>query len=408
VSLLRVSWRNLWRNRRRTAITMSAIALNTLILITTYSLMGGFLKQTVRNVTQLATGEAQLHAPGYLSDRSLYKRIAHPRSVLQALGEHSIGAAPRTYGYGLVSRGTKSAGALFQGVEPAMETAAFELAGHLAQGTFLAPAAHKGLVLGRKLAKSLNAEVGSEIVVLVQAADGSLGNDLFTVVGILGAVGEAIDRNAAMMHLDDFRQLFAMPEGIHEIAVNTRGRLPLDALVETLSRLAPGDEVRTWRRLLPTFSDMIELSGVSMSIFGAIFLIAAGLGVMNTMLMATYERAREFALQKALGATPWRIVRDVTFEAWLLACVATMFGTLAGLAASFVLQTTGLNTASLAGETTISGVVFDPVWRADLTVRTVVWPVFMMWAVCVLAALYPAAMCARLDPGSNLHFSHFP
>ena len=179
MNLLRVSWRNLWRNRRRTAITMAAVCINTMILITSYCLIDGLLAQTVRNATQVATGEAQLHAPGYLPDRSLYKTLEDSGALLSALGRESIGAAPRVFGYGLVSQGTKAAGALFRGIDPAMERASFDLPGHLAEGTFLGSVPRKTLVLGKKLAKSLDARVGSEIVVLVQATDGSMGKRSF-------------------------------------------------------------------------------------------------------------------------------------------------------------------------------------------------------------------------------------
>lgn len=403
MSLLRQAWRNLWRNRRRTAITIAAISLNTMILITTGSLMDGLMKQMVRNATFLVTGEGELHARGYLADRSIYKTIAHSTNILAALRAQSIEAAPRTYGYGLVSHGTKAAGALFWGVDPTMEKEAFELAGRVEEGTFLGPAPQKGLVLGKKLARSLNATVGSEIVVLLQATDGSLGNDLFTVTGILRAAGERIDRSAAIMHVDDFRQLFVMPQGIHEIAVNTRGRIPLSVLMETLSRVAPDAEAKSWRQLMPTLSDMIQMSGAGLTFFSGIFFIAAGLGVMNTMLMATYERAHEFGLLKAIGTSPWRIVRDVTVEAWLLACLSSLLGLAAGIGASYALQEYGLDTSKLAGETTVSGVLFDPVWRAALSVKAVVRPVLIMWAVCIIAALYPAAMSARLDPVESMN-----
>jgi ABC-type lipoprotein release transport system permease subunit len=402
VNLIWISWRNLWRNRRRTAITMAAVALNTLILITTFSLTDGILDHTVKNATQLMTGEAQLHAPGYLSDRSLYKTVTGPGDILAALRERSIGAVQRVYGNGLVSRGTKSAGALFWGVEPEMEKQTLELAGHVAEGAFLDPYSRKTLVLGKKLAKSLDARVGSEIVVLVQAADGSMGNELFTVAGILKSVGGGVDRSAAIMRLEDFRELFVMSEGIHEIAANTKGLIPLPELPQILSRLAPQDEVRTWRQLMPTISDMIELSAASSAVFGAIFVLAAGLGVMNTMLMATFERAHEFGLIKALGASPWIIVRDIAVEAWLLACISTLFGALFGIALSYVLETIGLDTSSLAGEITIGDVAFDPVWRAALSLKAVLKPVVTMWMVCVLAALYPAALSARLDPVKSM------
>ena len=403
MSLLSVSWRNLWRNRRRTAITMAAVSINTMILITCYCLIDGLMAQTVRNATQLETGEAQLHAAGYLPDRSLYTTLDDTPAILDALRRESIGASPRTYGYGLVSQGTKAAGALFQGIDPQLERASFDLARHVTDGSFTGPVPRKTLVLGKKLAKSLEARVGSEIVVLVQATDGSMGNDLFTVSGILGSAGEAMDRSAAIMHIDDFRQLFVMPEGFHEIAVNTRGRVPLPALLESLHRLAPGADVKSWRSLLPILSDMIEFSGAGMRLFGAIFFLAAGLGVMNTMLMATFERGREFGLLKALGASPWRIVRDVTAEAWLLGCISSAIGVLLGAAASYALQRYGLDTSGIGGETTIAGVAFDPVWRAALSWESILWPVAIMWVMSVLAAVYPASMSARLDPVKSMH-----
>ena len=194
-----------------------------------------------------------------------------------------------------------------------------------------------------------------------------------------------------------------MPEGIHEIAVNTRGRIPLPELMQTLGRLAPGADVKSWRALMPILSDMIQFSSAGMSIFGAMFFIAAGLGVMNTMLMATYERAREFGLLKALGASPWRIVRDVTVEAWLLGCISTIFGVICGVAATYALQRFGLDTSGIGGETTIAGVAFDPVWRASLSLKSIVWPVAVMWVMSILAAIYPAAMSARLDPVKSMH-----
>ena len=382
---------------------MAAVSLNTFILIATYALMQGLLDQAVQNATQLSTGEAQLHAPGYLEDRSIYKTLKNPEAILQKLKDRSFGAVPRTYGYGLVSCRTKSAGAMFWGVDPDKERAVLRLAEHMGEGVYLSSKAHRGLVLGRKLARSLNAHVGSEIVVLVQAADGSLGNDLFTVSGILKAAGEGVDRSAAIMHIDDFRDLFVMRSGVHEIVVNTGGRVPLAALKESLIQAVPGAEVKTWRELLPTLSDMLQISDVSMSVFGAIFYLAAGLGVLNTMLMATYERIHEFGLLKALGTSPWRIVRDVTMEAWLLAFLSTVVGVVAGVAVSWVLQDVGLDTTGFAGEYTVSGIAFDPVWRASLTFRAVLEPVLVIWVVCILAALYPASISARLDPVKSLY-----
>ena len=300
----RQAWRNLWRNPRRTFITMTAVGLNAAILIAVYSLMDGLLKQTVANVTDLVIGEVQIHVPKYLVNRSIYSALSKPGAILAEMDSAGVAAAPRSYGYGLVARESKSAGALFWGVDPARERKAFDLSRHMLRGRFLGDEPRGKIVLGRKLARTLNAEVGSELVVVVQAADGSLGNELFLVEGILKTAGEVIDRNAALLHQADFRDLFVSGGRIHEIALNSRGNPGLDEVAGIAARSAPGAEVRTWRQLVPSLSDMLNLFDASIGLFGLVFFLAGGLGVMNTMLMATFERVREFGILKGPGGRP--------------------------------------------------------------------------------------------------------
>ena len=391
-------WRNLWRNRRRTLVSLAAVTASTALLMAGGGLMDGFNRHTVDNATKLVVGEAQVHAPGYLADRSLYKTVEDVDAVLEVAAENGIDAAARSYGYGLVSQGAKSAGALFWGVDPAAEKRAFDLPRHLLEGEFLADDPSRGMVLGRKLARSLDVSVGSELVLVVQGADGSLGNDLYTVTGILKAAGEALDRSAAIIHRDDFDELFVAGGRIHEVALNSWGRLPAEEVARIAAGAAPAGEARAWQELLPALSDMVNLFKGSMVLFEAIFFIAAGLGVMNTMLMATYDRIRELGVIKALGASPWRIVRDVSAEALVLGLLGTALGAFVGLVGTWYLQQNGIDTTAFAGETSVGGVAFDPVWRAHVSAIGVFRPVLGMWAVCVLAALYPATLAARLDP----------
>jgi ABC-type lipoprotein release transport system permease subunit len=403
VRILRLAWRNLSRNRARTAITMAALALNTAILILSSGLSLGMRQEMTRNATQLVTGEVQLHAPTYLADRSLFKTLEDPKTMLRT-GQHlGLKMAGRTYGYGLINLGNKSAGALFWGVDPEAERAVFRLAGHLEAGNFLPSKPENGLVLGKKLARALKAQVGSQLVVVVQAADGSLGNELFTVTGILRSVSEAADRSAALINLRDFRRLFVMDQGFHELAVTTQGRFPAQELAAILARREPAAEVRTWQELLPQLAFMMQALDAGWIIIKTVFFLAAGVGVMNTMLMATYERRHEFGVLKALGTSPWRIVRDVAVEAGLLGIMATGLGICLGVAVVLLSQYLGVDTRSLVGEYTLAGIAFDPVVRPILSVEGVVEPVVVLWFVCVGAALYPATMAARLDPVEILH-----
>ena len=403
LNTLQYGWRNLWRNTRRTCITLVAVTLSTAILIASYGLMDGLMKHAVSNATNLMVGEVQVHAPGYLADHSIYRALTEPDLILRAAKQKNVAAAPRRYGYGLVAVGTKSAGARFWGVEPALERTTFDLAQHLDQGRFLSEAQERGVVLGQKLARSLQAQIGSELVVVVQAADGSLGNDLYTVTGILKSAGDSIDRNAALIHATDFVELFVSGERIHEVALNSRGRMSLDRLKAMLSIAAPEEEIKSWPQLMPEVSDMVNLFDAFIWIFGLIFLLAAGMGVMNTMLMATYERIREFGILKALGATPWRIIMDVAVEAIVLAALGTVCGTILGLAGSYYLQEVGLDLSIFAGTYSVGGVAFDPIWKATISAEMVYIPVVLMLVIGLLASLYPAALAARLDPVTAIH-----
>jgi len=398
VITLRVAWRNLFRNRRRTAITVVAVSLTTAILIASLALMQGMVVQMVRHATRLVTGDAQVHAPEYRSERSIYEAIPNAAEIVAAAEKADMKAAPRSFGFGLVSSGTKSAGATFWGVDPAAERSALELAVEVARGAFLPDTPQKKMVIGRKLAKSLHADIGTEIVTVVQAADGSLGNELFTVSGILKNVGEDINRGGVFVHARDFEELFVSAGRVHEIAISAGAR-PHPEIEAALASSLKGAELLSWKELMPAVADMLIMTDASLFLFSLIFFLAAGLGVLNTMLMATHDRVREFGVLKALGCTPWRIIRDVATEGFVLALVSTLVGAAIGVPLAWWLQQHGLDLRAFGdADFSFSGIAWDPLWRAELRLEEVINSVAMMWVVCVIASLYPAAKAARLDP----------
>jgi ABC-type lipoprotein release transport system permease subunit len=406
MNVLRIAWRNLWRNGPRTAITGAAVALNTAVLIVTIGLTQGMLETTVKSLTQMSLGEAQVHAPKYREERRFHNTIQNPEAILRAAEEHGIGATARSYGAGLASVGAKSSGALFWGVDPARERAVFDLAGQVQQGSYLSekpppPNADgdvvREVVLGHKLANALQAQVGSELIAVVQAADGSIGNDLFLVKGILKTVSSDVDRSAAILSQRDFAELFVSRGLTHEIALQSGGRLESTAIVDAVRESAGQNEVLTWQELAPSTAQMLEMFGALMAIFGLIFGLAAGTGVMNSMLMSTFDRMREFGVLKALGATPWRIVRDVAGEALVLGLFFGALGALLGGVANYYLSVHGINLGT-GDDLLLAGVAFDPFWKSTTSAEAIVGSLLLMGVVCVLSALYPAFKAARLDP----------
>ena len=306
---IKLSWRNLWRNPTRTNVTISAVALCIAILIIFQSMIVGLIEKAVFNTTNLIIGEVQIHANDYLNDRSIYKSLKNREKIKSIAKKNNIGFVERSYGFGLISSGTKSAGTQFWGVNPESELQHFNFAKHMDEGNFLTNSSLNKIVLGKKLALSLDAKVGSELVVFVQGADGSLGNELFYVFGILKNVADNIDRGAAIILKSDFDILFSSNDLIHEIALNSKGNFEPEEIQDLMSAEIKDVEIDTWKQLMPTISLMTEKMSVFMrTLFSLIFTIAAGLGIMNTMIMSTYDRMKEFGIIRAIGATPWRII----------------------------------------------------------------------------------------------------
>ena len=401
---IEVSWRNLWRNPTRTNVTIAAVALCISILIIFQSMIIGLIDKAVFTTTNLVVGEVQIHADGYLNDRSLYKYLKNTEKIKSIAKKNNIGLVERSYGFGLISSGTKSAGTQFWGVNPESELMHFDFAKHIDQGTFLSSSSSNKIVLGNKLALSLAAEVGSELVVFVQGADGSLGNELFYVSGILKNVADNIDRSAAIILKDDFNILFSADNMIHEIALNSKGNFTAEEIQNLISAEIKNVEIDTWKQLMPTISLMTEKMSVFMRVlFSSIFTIAAGLGVMNTMIMSTYDRMREFGIIRAIGGTPFRIIKQVSLEAIILTFIASIIGTILGLSVALYFQKFGFDVSG-KGNLSFGGVVMDPIWKGSVSVGIVILPLILMFLVSVFSSLYPASIAARINPVEAIHY----
>ena len=401
---IKLSWRNLWRNPTRTNVTISAVALCIAILIIFQSMIVGLIEKAVFNTTNLIIGEVQIHANDYLNDRSIYKSLKNREKIKSIAKKNNIGFVERSYGFGLISSGTKSAGTQFWGVNPESELQHFNFAKHMDEGNFLTNSSLNKIVLGKKLALSLAAKVGSELVVFVQGADGSLGNELFYVSGILKNVADNIDRGAAIILKNDFDILFSSNDLIHEIALNSKGNFEPEEIQDLMSAELKDVEIDTWKQLMPTISLMTEKMSVFMrTLFSLIFTIAAGLGIMNTMIMSTYDRMKEFGIIRAIGATPWRIIKQVSLEAITLTVIASIIGTIVGLSVALYFQKYGFDVSG-QGNLSFGGVVMDPIWRASVSLEIVLLPITLMILICVISSLYPASIAARIKPVEAIHY----
>ncbi|MEQ1568752.1 MAG: ABC transporter permease [Myxococcota bacterium] len=395
---MRIAWRNLWRHRRRTLITSVAMAVGVAMCMAVIAWSDGMYANLYRVLVLDRLGHVQVHHPDYPGRRSVHDTIdaALVAAVEAAPGTRSV--VPRVVGFALVGTEKKSNGAVVVGMDPAREAS---VAARIRAGRFLGPSPAAECTLGKTLAEDLGVGVGDTVVAVTQSADGSLGNALYTVVG-LHVTGDAQhDRTGMFVHLADAQALLALPDRLHGLTVVTDDPEGLDPYAERLRTSIGGPKVavQTWTEASPQTAQLMGMSEFASVILIGVVFAAAAFGLLNTMMMSVFERTRELGVLVAIGLRPGRMIAMVVAESVLLAGLSTVIGLALGGALDAYLVLHGVDlSASLENGVSVAGAVIDPVIYGIVKPGTVVEIVVSVFVVSVLASLWPAIRAARLEP----------
>ena len=400
-STLRIAWRNLGRNRRRTALAALAIAIGQWALLAEQGLMHGYADNVQNAVTGPMIGHVQIHAPEYRDDRAMDLFIDGLTEKLAAIrGAPGVAnAAPRIYTAALMAPEQEAFIAMVMGVDVHIESQPFGLLSGYADT--LKPG---HVMIGRRLAQQSGAHVGQEIALVGQAIDGSLANDLYTVQAIIESPADMINQSGVVMSIEDAQHLFAMPDMAHEIVVRANLADDVDVVLVELRGLGvlQGLEILPWRDLVPELVMIIDMSAYAGYFILVLVLIVAVAGIVNTLMMATYERMHEFGMLLALGCTPGRIVRMILMEAVLLGALGVAVGTALGMVFVAIAAQTGIDFTAFGGEE-IADVAFGGM-RLPLEIVPRLEAIdaaiglVAVVVVALLAAVWPAYAAGRLDP----------
>jgi putative ABC transport system permease protein len=396
MNVFKMGWRNVWRNKRRSMVTITAMTLALWVLLIYSSIIPGYLINMEEGVTQLEVGDVQIHADGFLDAPSLFSVIEDSDAVLAQLEERGFAASPRLLGGGLGACGEASAGVMLRGLDVASDARVSRLSETVGEGEWLDPADAKGVVLGKRLAKTLNAAPGSELLVVSQAADGSMANELYTVRGVLKSVAQGTDRAAVLMNADAFRELMVVPTGAHQIVVR-RGLEELAVVTDATKAIAPSHDVRNWKELMPAVAQMFETVAGIIPIFYLIVYIAVAILILNAMLTAVFERIREFGVLKAIGTGPVRVFSIIVVEGAMQAAVASVAGVGLALPMWWYLSVHGIDAGALGG-IDAAGVAMAEIWYAYPSAETASLPLIMLWFISMAAVVYPAGKAAWINP----------
>jgi len=403
--LTALAFRNLWRNRRRTLLTLSAMVVSAALLILSLGVFSGMIDDMLATTTRLYHGHLVLAAPGYHTHRDLHAHLPESTVNLPALATVAglLGRTPRLRAFGLLSVAASSQPVEILGVDPAREPGVTTLHRQLVAGRYLLPGESRVVVIGSALARKLGATVGSEVVVVTQAADGSIGNDLLSVCGIFTTGDSRHDGRLAVTPLPWLQSLLVLDGRIHEVTLAIADPLSAFAAADRLNAVLPaGVEARDWGDLLPEMREAIASFDVSRMIVVGILYFATGLGILNTSFMSVMERTREFGLLLAAGMRPWGIRRLVLLETLFLAVLGSATGLLGGAMLTWYMQAVGIDLSSAITPITYAGGTILPRLRAVFALANFLVPVLMLIAVAMLAGFLPANRAARLDPVAAL------
>ena len=410
---LRIGWRNLGRHPKRTVITALGLAVGYFAVVFIVGWAEGITAEMVENATGLVSGQIEIHASEYRPERSLYETIGgrdgtDVGQLLQAVSADPsvVAVAPRVYAGGLISSGDATSAGMLMGIDPALEPALSRFLDELTDGR-LPISGRNELMIGEEMARQLVVDVGDEVVVVAPGADGSMGNDLFEIAGTFRTGLAEIDTAFGVLPFADLQALIVLDPGrIHEVAVSTADPWIAEATAERLAGLLNpmglDIEVASWTDLQPEMVEYVSLvDSFYFIIIGVMFVIAM-FGVANTMLMATFERRREFAVMLALGTTPLKIVLAVLLEAGAMGLLSLVIG--AGITIPIMVwwHNAPPDMSWLYGELTAFGTLMRPTLRVEYNVSVWVQAGLALLVTSLLAAIYPAARAARVPPADTL------
>jgi putative ABC transport system permease protein len=421
--LVKISWRNLWRNTRGTLLTALALGLGLALLLISLGLLDGGHEQTIAAGVRFGPGHVVIQAKGYQetgSDElllparvvSAIEGFLHTRAMKQVVR----GVSPRLLATGLLSSSANSAGVRIMGVIPEYERTVSLIPQRIVKGTYLSSDTLSGVVIGADLARKLEVKTGSKVVLMTQAlqkpgteaghdAGDEMESTLLRVSGIFRTGLQAIDASIIQVPLPAAQHLLGVADGqVTQVALLLGQEGDSTQVANALRMQLKGDpvEVLTWRESLPMLAQILGLDHAFNYIMNGVILAMVGLGILNTILMRVLERRYEFGVSKALGLRPQQLAAMIVGESLALTGISLAFGLVLGLSIQHYFATAGLDLRWVFKAGLPPALVFDPILYSRLSLNRVVWSVSIVFMMATIISFYPALKAARTELPDSL------
>ena len=401
---LSMAWRNIWRNPRRTALTMAAVAFAGALLVFMLSWQVGAYDAMIDSSVRIHTGHLQVMAKGFNKKQDIRRVVPKPEEVeaiLKNIPEIEAFSCRADAG-ALISSKDRTYGVMVVGIDPVREAEVSTIKTMIRKGEYLSGRDDPGVLVGELLARNLKVGLGDELTLLGQGRDGSIAASVFKVKGIYSTGLDEFDRSTINISLGNFQDIFEMMGAVHKVVIMGR-RLSDNGLIKkkisaALEGLEGGSklEVLTWDELTPGLKQVIQMDLFSGIIFYIILILVVAFSILNTFLMAVFERTREFGVMMAIGTTPGRLTRLLLVESMTMTIIGVALGMVIGVLVTWYVQIYGIDisgASELLAQYGISGRMY-----ARLTPLTLFGGPAAVLVITSLAALYPALKVRGLTP----------
>ncbi len=401
--------RNLRRNTRRTILTMSSIAFGLSVVLWLECIIAGRSKSMIDQITSNRTGHIQIHRSDYLKDKLIQESFTYTNNQLSSALPPGTNYSPRAYLPSMISSGEQSTTLMLMGIEPELESQVTNIKDHLVKGDYLQTESmedcpSRQIYIGQALADLLKVGVGNKVVLMTQAADNTLGNDLFRVKGIFNSGSTDVDKSLAYAPLNCVKKLGAL-SGVHELAIKLQNPETINLALGTINQSFikandPKLEISTWKEALPSVAALLQGNEALVAMISTILFIVISMGTINILLIGIFERIREFGVMIALGTTPLQLKIMVLFESFFLAIGSSILGTIFGSLLVYYHTRVGFDISPFWGN---HGAVIDQFKLAQIIYPSFKFIPFLKsmsytMIFVLIAAIYPAVRASKLNP----------
>ena len=404
---LKLAWRNIWRHRRRTVIVVTALGLGIMMMVFYDGMIAGFQDALYGNAIKVLGGNIRIHAEGYSrsTENTPLLELTNDRQIVQAAMDlpEVVSASLRINTSGMATNPEGAFAVGIIGIEPETEAKTNPIAQNVVEGRYLTGTDQDAILIGKGLAVMMNLTVNDRFTLVGQAQHNQMRQRTMTVVGIYDLGVPSLEQKTVYIALGEAQTLYDLDGKSTEVMISLKQIGQENAVIDALKPSLGGAESQTWGQAFPELNTALQAKNGVMQFFSLIIMLIAGIGVLNLLLMAVFERTREIGLLGAMGMKPRQITLLFVTEGIMLGLVGVAVGEAMGIGLNALFGVVGFDFSKFSGMTDymalITGKVYTSLALGSILTRGL--PVLM---ITILASIIPAREAARHEPSEALHY----